>query len=311
MPFFEKKIKPILSNLRRYRVHPRFFTSATFVFVALFSTNACKQVKPCAKEIPGMACIPAGEFIRGSNNYLDDEKPEEKIYISEFYIDKTEVTNKDFNECLAQGKCQECMKNGNCNYIGPRYGWRYKRDNQPVSGVSWFTAKEYCEFRGKRLPTEAEWEKAARGPNGNIYPWGNEMATCKNAIIQEGEGDKLIKGCVGKHLEPVWHMPTAGVASRPAGIYGLYDMAGNVHEWVQDWYTESYAVCGDACRGKDPKGPCNGADKCAGFTKRSVRGGSWWWSAEHARGSKRRANVPGNMPSVDYHHFGFRCAKSL
>ncbi|HRP68546.1 MAG TPA: SUMF1/EgtB/PvdO family nonheme iron enzyme [Turneriella sp.] len=255
-----------------------------------------------------MACIPAGDFIRGSNDYLDDEKPEEKVYISEFYIDKTEVTNKEFNECLAAGKCRECMKNGKCDYIGPRYGWRYKKDNQPVSGVSWFTAKEYCEFRGKRLPTEAEWEKAARGPQGNIYPWGNEPATCKNAIIEEGKGDKVIKGCVEKHLEPVWHMPTAPVASRPAGVYGLYDMAGNVHEWVNDWYAKSYSACGDACRGKDPQGPCGGAEKCPGYTMRSVRGGSWWWQAEHARGSKRRANVPGNTPSVDYHHFGFRCA---
>ncbi|MBN8220437.1 MAG: SUMF1/EgtB/PvdO family nonheme iron enzyme [Spirochaetes bacterium] len=282
-----------------------------YLFIFLIFTFACTQkARACDKQIPGMACIPAGEFIRGSNDHEADEKPAEKVYISQFYIDLTEVTNKAFNECIAAGKCRDCLKTGKCKEIGARYGWRYKKDDQPVSGVSWFTAKEYCEFRRKRLPTEAEWEKAARGPNGNIYPWGNETATCKQAIIQIGEGKSAIKGCFSKRLEPEWHMHTANVASRPAGVYGLYDMAGNVHEWVNDWYEESYAKCGDKCRGRDPKGPCDGADSCPGYRMRSVRGGSWWWTAPYARGSKRRANSPGNFPAVDYHHFGFRCAQS-
>ncbi|MBX3722597.1 MAG: SUMF1/EgtB/PvdO family nonheme iron enzyme [Turneriella sp.] len=282
-----------------------------YLFIFLILGFACTQkARACDKQIPGMACIPAGEFIRGSNDHEADEKPTEKVYISQFYIDLTEVTNKAFNECIAAGKCRDCLKTGKCKEIGARYGWRYKKDDQPVSGVSWFTAKEYCEFRRKRLPTEAEWEKAARGPNGNIYPWGNETATCKQAIIQIGEGKSSIKGCFNKRLEPEWHMHTANVASRPAGVYGLYDMAGNVHEWVNDWYEESYAKCGDKCRGRDPKGPCDGADSCPGYRMRSVRGGSWWWTAPYARGSKRRANPPGNFPAVDYHHFGFRCAQS-
>jgi len=263
----------------------------------------------CGPEVAGMRCIPAGEFIRGSDNHLEDEKPAQKIYISAFYMDTYEVTNADFQQCLDAGKCRECLKNKTCDHIGARYGWRYKRPKQPVVGVSWFTAREYCEFRGKRLPTEAEWEKAARGPEGNLYPWGNEPADCSRAIIQIGEGKKGIKGCFPKRLEPEWHMHTAEVGSRAPGVYGLYDMAGNAHEWVNDWYSKSYAQCGEACSGRDPKGPCGGADKCPGYTMRSVRGGSWWWTADYARGSKRRANVPGNMPMSDYHHFGFRCAK--
>lgn len=281
----------------------------TGVLAFLLAVGCARKIAACEKKIPGMACIPAGEFIRGSNDFDADEKPEEKIYLSEYYIDLTEVTNKAFNECLAAGKCRDCLKTGKCDYVGARYGARYKGDNQPVNGVSWYSAKEYCEFRGKRLPTEAEWEKAARGTNGNLYPWGNELATCERAIIQVGEGKKGIKGCFSKRLEPEWHMHTSSVMSRPAGVYGLYDMAGNVHEWVNDWYTKSYAACGDKCRGRDPKGPCDGAESCPGYKTRGVRGGSWWWTGLYARGSKRRANAPGNMPMENYHHFGFRCAQ--
>lgn len=275
------------------------------------SSAACAgSSKTCSKEIAGMRCIPAGTFVRGSDNHLEDEKPAQKVYISTFYMDTYEVTNADFNECLEAGKCRDCLKDKTCDYIGARYGFRYKKPKQPVTGVSWFTAREYCRFRGKRLPTEAEWEKAARGPDGNLYPWGNEIADCSRAIIQIGENDKTaIKGCFPKHLEPKWHMHTAEVGSRAPGVYGLYDMAGNAHEWVNDWYEKSYTKCGAACSGNDPKGPCGGDDKCPGYRMRSVRGGSWWWTADYARGSKRRANVPGNMPMADYHHFGFRCAQ--
>ena len=252
----------------------------------------------CSETIPGMQCIPAGEFIRGSDSHEADEKPQSKIYISEFYMDQTEVTNEDFQKCLDAGKCRDCLKTGKCDYIGPRYGRPYLGAKQPVVGVSWYTAREYCQWLDKRLPTEAEWEKAARGPHGNIYPWGNETANCKNSVIQENG----IKGC-----GTAKHKPTSNIATRPAGIYGLYDMAGNSWEWVNDWYSP-YQECGKACQGKDPLGPCGNKDNCPGFSKKVLKGGSWWWDASYARGSKRRAHFPKNFP--EYHHFGFRCAKS-
>lgn len=299
------------SNLSR--MYLRSMSAAPLVAaLALFlNSAACAgSSKTCSKEISGMRCIPAGTFVRGSDSHLEDEKPAQKIHISTFYMDTYEVTNAEFNECLDAGKCRDCLKDKTCDYVGARYGFRYKKPKQPVSGVSWFSAREYCRFRGKRLPTEAEWEKAARGPDGNLYSWGNEPADCSRAIIQIGENDKTaIKGCFPKRVDPKWHMHTAEVGSRAPGVYGLYDMAGNVHEWVNDWYEKSYTKCGEACSGNDPKGPCAGADKCPGYTMRSVRGGSWWWTADYARGSKRRANVPGNMPMADYHHFGFRCAQ--
>lgn len=262
-----------------------------------------KKAPACLNSFPGMSCIPAGEFIRGSNKHGADERPEAKVYVSEFYMDINEVTNEEFNKCLAEGKCKECLKNKTCTYVGAKYGKRYQGPKQPVSGISWFTAKEYCEWAGKRLPTEAEWEKAARGTDGDIYPWGNEEADCTRAIIMDRQGRK---GCAPKKLSPDWHMPTQNVGSRPAGKYGLYDMAGNSWEWVSDWYAP-YAKCGDSCQGRDPKGPCGGADKCPGYTHKVLKSGSWWWSAYYARSSNRRHNDPGFKEQ--YHHFGFRCAK--
>lgn len=256
------------------------------------------QKSECKTEIPGMKCIPAGEFIRGSNTHEKDERSEETIFVSEFYIDTYEVTNEDFKKCTDEGKCKDCLKDGTCNYVGPRYGKPYMNPKQPIVGVSWFTAREYCAFMGKRLPSEAEWEKAARGTKGDLYSWGNEPADCTRAVIEENKK----KGC-GKEVDN----PTSDVGTRAPGHYGLYDMSGNSWEWVNDWYSDSFDKCGSSCKGKDPKGPCNGIDSCPGHTKKVLKGGSWYWDSYYARGSKRRAHIPQNFP--EYHHFGFRCAK--
>jgi formylglycine-generating enzyme required for sulfatase activity len=246
----------------------------------------------CAKAPEDMKCIPAGDFIRGADDDAKDQRPKSTIFISTFFMDTYEVTNAQWKECVKAGICRK--------KAGPAYKG-FSGKNQPIVGVNWFDARDFCQWKGKRLPTEAEWEKAARGPSGKIYSWGDEKATCKRAIIEEG-GEK---GC-GHGEAPKW--ATADVGSMAAGEYGLYDMAGNSWEWVADWYTKSYADCGKDCEGPDPKGPCGGADECEGHRHRSVRGGSWWWPWKYARGQWRRAHLPGNKP---YHHFGFRCAKSV
>lgn len=260
----------------------------------------------CVKKISGMSCIPSGFFIRGSNNHEDNEKPEAKIYLDAFYIDQFEVTNSDFQKCLDAGKCQECLKTGLCKKIFPNYGKKYMQPLQPVVGVSWYTAKEYCEYMGKRLPTESEWEKAARGEEGWLYPWGDEEANCSLAIIEENGR----KGCWEEILAKPHYMTTREVGTRPPNQYGLYDMAGNSWEWVNDWYAPSYKICGNDCFGANPKGPCAGKNQCEKFgSKKIVKGGSWWWPAYYARSSYRRPHVPSNYP--EYHHFGFRCAKDV
>lgn len=247
-------------------------------------------------EIPAdMRCIPAGPFTRGSDRTskeedtqrpIRDEAPAAVVTLSAFLIDVTEVTYAKYQECFAAGACTRA---------GPNYRG-YNGPMMPMVGLTWFQARDYCRFRGKRLPTEAEWEKAARGPDADILPWGNEPATCERAIIQENGQ----KGCgTGK---------TWDVASRPAYRYGLYDMAGNSWEWVNDWYSDDYARCGAACAGQDPQGPCGGADACPGNRRRVIKGGSWWWDAEYAEASNRRAHFPNNQP---FHHLGFRCARSI
>lgn len=239
-----------------------------------------------------MSCVPGGNFIYGSNSKeWKDELPQTEVYVSTFLIDKTEVTTAQYQICSKAGKCKPVLS----NYLHMR------KSSMPQVKVSWFDAKAYCEFLGKRLPTEAEFEKASRGPDGNIYPWGNERATCKHAVIKENG----LRGCSRDH------QPTGSPkdpATRPPGIYGLYDMSGNVHEWVLDWYEPNRHKCGEKCLGKDPKGPCDGALTCPGYTERVVKGGSWYWDYDWARAAKRRAYRPDNNPP---HHFGFRCAKSL
>jgi len=212
---------------------------------------------------------------------------------------------------VTYGDYARCKKAGTCKGGGPRYP-DMNRDKQALVGVTWYQAKAYCEAQGKRLPTEAEWEKAARGPDGDINPWGNEDATCERAVIRNkkrktscGVRQKTKDGKYGKKASI--GRPFV-VGSKPVGRYGLYDMVGNAEEWVADWYSWNWNRCGKACRGKDPKGPCGGKARCPGYTHKVVRGGSWFWPKCAATGYHRRPHVPKNRP---FHHFGFRCAASL
>ena len=257
---------------------------ATLALELAVGAAAAASMTPCGPETPAMACIPTGEFIRGSTSGPADERPAEKIYLEAFYMDIYEVTFSEYQACVTAKKCRRARP----NYEG------FSEAKQPMTGVSWFGADEFCRAHGKRLPTEAEWEKAARTEDGRVFPWGNEPATCERAIIK----DAAVNGC-GKGK--VWP-----VGSRPPNPYGLYDMAGNSLEWVADWYSPSYQVCGNACRGKNPAGPCGGKFPCPGSDMKVVRGGSWFWPAEYATTTKRRAHYPENKP---FHHFGFRCAK--
>ena len=251
------------------------------------------QFQECPEEIPpDMACVPGGTFIYGSNNpEWKDEHPQVPVEVSTFLMDRYEVSTANYQKCVAAGACKNVIS----NYLHMR------GDELPQVKASWYEAKKYCEWKGRRLPTEAEFEKASRGPSGNTYPWGNEKASCKLAVIKENG----VRGCDSDH------QPTGGPkapGSRPAGIYGLYDMSGNVHEWVSDWYEPNRQKCADQCLGKDPAGPCNGAPNCPGYAQKVVKGGSWYWDWDWARAAKRRAYRPDNRPP---HHFGFRCAKSV
>lgn len=271
--------------------------------------SAWPRPADCGTPPDGMACIPGGAFTRGVPEGDDDHRcaqpdmfpdnpatyPAQEVWVQTFYMKVTEVTNAEYEACVEAGACDEA---------GPQY-MDFSADQQAITGVNWYHAAQYCAWAGGRLPTEAEWELAARGHDGETHPWGNAESDCELAIIYDESGRSCGRQKRGSR-------PEAGrvneVAARPAGRFGLHDMMGNAEEWVADWWSESYAACGADCQGINPTGPCQGAEECEGYNRRVVRGGSWYWDAGHATGYHRRRHFPDNRA---FHHFGFRCAASL
>jgi len=222
--------------------------------------------------------VPKGEFTMGSNNGEANEKPVHKITLDAFWIDQTEVTNKQYSICVSGGGCTR-PRNTSSDTRSSYYS-DSKFDNYPVVHVSWDDAVAYCKWVGRRLPTEAEWEKAARGVDERNYPWGNE-APNTNLLNYDGNiGD------------------TTEVGRYPDGksLYGAYDMAGNVWEWTNDWYSETYYQNSPLL---NPQGPDSG-------NARVWRGGSWYHYYRNVR-SAYRVWSDSAFTSGD---IGFRCARS-
>jgi eukaryotic-like serine/threonine-protein kinase len=207
--------------------------------------------------------VPAGEFIMGSNDGDIDEKPERTVHLDAFWIDLTEVTQGMYAKCTAKGCKKPTCTNGDANH--------------PVICVDWANAKSYCEWAGRRLLTEAEWEKAARGTDGRTYPWGNEPASCEYAVL-----DDLVNGNGCGMGNSAW-----AVGSKPKGAspYGVLDMAGNVWEWVEDW---------------DPIDAANNSG-------RVMKGGGWFSIPETVRSASHEVLHP-PVDKVD--GLGFRCGTS-
>jgi len=255
-----------------------------------------RSARPCPdrRSWPeGMACVHGGWFTLGSGEGRDDEGAPGEVFVETFFMDLTEVTNGAYEACIEAGECERPMRFR-----------RFMGERQPVVAVSWYDAVAHCEMQGGRLPTEAEWERAASGPEHTRYPWGDEVEGDPCALANVKTRAKG-RGCGIDRTRPV--------GSYPPGHWGLFDMAGNVHEWVQDRYSACLqgcpGACGEACFGVDPKGPCGGGtDRCPGHGLRSVRGGSWYWPLERARTTARRGS---GAPNRGPHRFGFRCARDL
>ena len=232
-----------------------------------------------------MVYVPAGEFIMGSTRY-DDEKPVHTVYLDAFWVDKTEVTNAMYQECVAAGACQP----------NEDYGADFNDPNQPVVGVDWNDAKAYCQWAGKRLPTEAEWEKAARGTDGRTYPWGDgwDVRTTKRLNFADKNTDF---DWSDKEADDGYeYTAPVGSYSDGASPYGALDMAGNVWEWVADWYDADYYANSPS---RNPAGSDSG-------DSRVLRGGSWNLSQYVVRSAFRN----GSSPDLRYYNVGFRCALS-
>ena len=254
---------------------------SVFLLISIFSVTASPS-----SETSNMVLIPAGEFQMGSNNGERDEKPVHTVYLDAFYIDKHEVTiaeYKRFVEATGHRPLPESAVRTS------------PTDQHPVVQVSWHDAMAYAKWAGKRLPTEAEWEKAARG--GLIaqdYPWGNAI----NA--DSANYNKNTKS--GTHDER-----TTPVGTYPANGYGLHDMSGNVAEWCLDTYQRKFYA--DAPRDNPIAGAENVqqviTDTSVNKEKRVVRGGSWSFNAKSVRVANRLAEKPSLLSS----DVGFRCVR--
>jgi sulfatase modifying factor 1 len=259
---------------------------------------------PCADlDVEGMVCFPAGtstlggdaphacdqgEVLRRPNHHM----PARTVSLSAFFLDSFEVSHASYQACVHSGACPRRQ---------PNYA-DFRRPEVPMTGVTWYEAETYCRAQGKRLPTEAEFERAARRGDA-LHPWGEEPADCARAVIHGPEGracGNLMRGSAPEKGRP---LPSG---SRPA-FAGVHDIIGNVEEWVSDWYVP-LSECGEACEGHDPSGPCAGQSECPVSTTKVVKGGSWYWGPACATATNRRPHTPTNNP---YHHFGFRCAASV
>lgn len=251
----------------------------------------CGQPAPTAQDGPtaGMKRVPAGPFWRGCNRAIDslcvaDEGAGACVSLAAFEIDTTEVTQQAYAACVAGGGCSTAhqMTSDTCRYNPTA------TPNLPIACVDWNDAVAFCRWAGKRLPTEAEWEKAARGTDGRMYPWGNEAPTCERANLV---------GC---------HNALRDVGSQSGDSpYGLKDMAGNVWEWVADWYEPNYYAGAPVCA---PPGPAS-----APGAGRVGRGGGFEFLP--------MVDGPAVFLRTTFRHpiqastarigIGFRCARSL
>lgn len=236
-----------------------------------------------------MQLIPAGEFEMGSNNGDLDERPPHAVYLDTFYIDTFEVTNAMYRECVNSGVCQPPTQFD--SYTRSIYYNDSQYDIYPVVYVTWDMAQTFCAWRGGRLPTEAEWEKSARGSQGYKYPWGNEL---NGNIMNFCDGNCPLGWADQNHNDGF--DDTAPVNSFPEAVssYGVYNLSGNVWEWVADWYSSSYYASSPQ---ENPIGPSAG-------NRRVIRGGSWGDVIDYTRAARRSKFDP----TVPYSTLGFRCA---
>jgi iron(II)-dependent oxidoreductase len=269
-----------------------------------YTANVTIIQMPDPVSIPeDMAYIPAGTFRMGDKfdkDGLDGNAPAHDVYLDAFLIDKTEVSNKEFSKFIKEDgyNTEQLWEDKNktsqavLEFLGkkeipkqPR-SWKNEEFNQednPVVGVSWFEARAYCRWKKKKLPSEAQWEKAARGPEGYEWSFGNEWDETKANSSGKEDG----------------YTRAAPVTAFKVNSYDLYNMSGNVREWVQDEYRKDFYLSAKGVADN----PINDEEK----SRRVLRGGSWNFYPQYLRASNRS----GNDPDLRDYNIGFRCARTL
>jgi formylglycine-generating enzyme required for sulfatase activity len=190
----------------------------------------------------GMVVIPAGEFWMGADDGLKDARPLHRVYLSSYWLDKYEVTNARYRQCVEGGGCTPPKDRQAFDDL--------ERAQYPVTNITWNQARSFCQWQGRRLPTEAEWEKAARGTDGRRYPWGNDWNIVKSRVSNAVAANAI---------------ESVGRQAASSSPYGVFDLIGNASQWVKDWYAEDFYQTSPA---RDPQGPLRGSF-------RVLRGGEW------------------------------------
>ena len=226
-----------------------------------------------------MVLVPAGEFTMGSASGEADESPEHQVFLDAFFIDKFEVTNSQYQDFVAATDRAQPAFSDDTDLNG---------DDQPVVGVTWPDARDYCEWALLRLPTEAEWEKAARGSEALEYPWGSGLDASKANLGAE-------TCCEGSAADGFFFSAPVGTYAEGVSVFGVHDMAGNVWEWVEDFYQADYYSVSPA---SNPPGP-------ESAPTRVFRGGSWFDPSDRLRAANR-----GSLGGAGFDKDGgFRCAR--
>ena len=274
----------------------RRFFSVAFLLLTAACNVATPQPEIKTPDSNGnpMVFVSAGEFMMGGNpsdavdvcikfnlscplEWFKNEEPIHQVYLDAFWIDQTEVTNVMYSKCVQDGKCNPPTSTK--SYTRADYYDNSQFDNYPVIFISWHDADTYCSWADRRLPTEAEWEKAARGTDARAYPWGNDPPNTDLLNYKHAFEDTTVIGQFPKGASP----------------YGALDMAGNVWEWTADWYGETYyAVSPES----NPPGPESG-------TMRVMRGGAFGSQVHNVRSTFRFVSDPAET----YAWVGFRCAR--
>lgn len=266
----------IATDWRRRRLKRMIATAAAVVAACAalyYGLKGQAKNQLVGKDGASAVMIPAGSFFMGD----DESSPRREVFVEAFYLDKHEVTVARYGDFL--------KATGN---VKPPEEWQTAdlkiHAGLPVVGVDWQDANSYCQWTGRRLPTDAEWERAARGTDERKYPWGNEPPSAEHARFAKN------------HQNSVYQDGVAAVGAHPKGAspFGIDDLSGNAWEWVADWYTESFPRTDR----RNPKGPASGTDKV-------LRGGGWYDAPERLTSTKRMHAPPEHRDDS----VGFRCAR--